>query len=129
MPIALDPKATFEYILECDRGLPEEQRTVFQLRGLTVAEEARIEDSLMETSGGGSFALRSGSQKVTILRLGLCGWRNFRDAQGQEIAFERVKGNPQHVTDACLDRLAPDWRTELCNAITERGRLTRAEKN
>ena len=47
MPIALDPKATFEYILEDDRALPTEEQTIFTLRGLTVAEEARVADSMI----------------------------------------------------------------------------------
>lgn len=128
MPIALDPKQHFDYVLECDRALPPEQQTVFKLRGLTVAEEARIEDGLAQLVDGG-VSMRSGHQKLEILRLGLLGWTGFRSADGTEVAFERTKGHPQHVTDACLDRLAPDWRVELANAITERGKLTPAEKN
>ena len=44
MPIALDPKATFTYVLEDDRKLPDEDQTSFTLRGLTVAEEAKVAD-------------------------------------------------------------------------------------
>lgn len=128
MPIALNPRQEFEYVLECDRQLPVEQQTVFVLRGLTVSEQADLEDRLAVLRGG-DIAMQSGTQKVTILRLGLVGWRNFRTADETEVLFEAVKGHPRHVTDGCLDRLDPEWRTELCNAITERGRLSRAEKN
>lgn len=127
MPIALDPKQRFDYVLECDRALPADQQTTFELRGLTVAEEARIEDGLAQLVDGG-FNMRSGQQKLGILRLGLVGWRNFKSGDGAEVPFETIKGHPQHVTDACLDRLDPDWRVELANAITERGKLTPAEK-
>lgn len=128
MPIALDPRQEFDYVLQCDRALPVDQQTVFVLRGLTVAEEARIEDSLAVLADGG-VSMRSGEQKLQILRMGLRGWRNFRRADGTEVPFQKVNGHPGHVTDASLDFLAPEWRTELANAITERGKLTPAEGN
>ena len=41
MPIALDPKATFTYVLEDDRSSEPDARTTFTLRGLTVGEETQ----------------------------------------------------------------------------------------
>jgi hypothetical protein len=52
MPIALDPKATFDYVLEDDRSIPKEDQTVFTLRGLTVAEEAKVADSMISSIPG-----------------------------------------------------------------------------
>jgi hypothetical protein len=128
MPIALNPRQEFDYVLECDRTLPPEQQTVFRLRSLTVGEQADLEDSLAVRRGE-DLGINVGSQKLRILRLGLVGWSNFRDAAGAEVPFEAIKGHPRHVTDVCLDRLDSEWRTELANAITERGRLAPAEKN
>jgi hypothetical protein len=127
-PIALDPKATFEYVLEDDRTLPEEDRTVFTLRGLTVSEEARVADSMISSiPGQDELAFRSGTHQLTVLRYGLRGWANFNDPGGKEVIYDTVKGSPRHVSDACLDRLLPKHRQELTSAVLERGSITEAE--
>jgi hypothetical protein len=128
MPIALDPKATFEYILEDDRKLPEEDRTVFKLRGLTVSEEARVADSMISSvPGQEELSFRSGTHQLTVLRFGLRGWSNFKDSEGNEVPFELNSRHPRHITDEALDRLLPKYRTELVNAIMERGTVTESE--
>tara|TARA_Y100000310_G_scaffold336739_1_gene422116 strand:- start:28309 stop:28701 length:393 start_codon:yes stop_codon:yes gene_type:complete len=128
MPIALDPKATFEYVLEDDTGLPEEDRTVFTLRGLTVAEEARVADNMIASiPGQEELSFRSGTHQLTVLRFGLRGWRNFKAADEKEVPFETGRGNPHHVTDAALDRLLPRYRQELVSAIMDRGSITEPE--
>ena len=128
MPIALDPKSTFPYVLEEDRDLPEDQQTVFQLRGLTVSEEAQVSDSmLLAHSGSDEVAFRAGTQQLTVLRFGLKGWEKFHTAEGEEVKFEVTKGHPKHVTDACLDRLLPKHRQELMNAVMERGQINASE--
>lgn len=128
MPIALDPKATFEYVLEDDRKLPVEERTVFKLRGLTVAEEARVADSMISSvPGQDELSFRSGTHQLTVLRFGLRGWSNFKDSSGSDVEFELTSRHPRHITDEALDRLLPKYRIELVNAIMERGTITEAE--
>jgi len=128
MPIALDPKATFQFVLEDDRSLPEKDRTVFTLRGLTVSEEARVADSMISSvPGAEELSFRSGTHQLTVLRYGLRSWENFSSSGGGEISFELSKSHPRCVTDECLDRLSSAHRTELCNAILDRGAVTEAE--
>jgi|TARA_A100000172_G_scaffold17068_1_gene9347 hypothetical protein len=128
MPIALDPKATFTYVLEDDRSLPEEQRTVFTLRGLTVAEEAKVADSMISSiPGQEELSFRSGTHQLTVLRHGLRGWSNFKNAEGIDIPFETARGNPRHVTDECLDRILPRHRQEIVSVVMERGAVTEEE--
>jgi hypothetical protein len=128
MPIALDPKATYEYVLEEDRKLPEEEQTVFTLRGLTVAEEARVADNMIASiPGQEEFAFRSGTHQLTVLRFGLRGWSNFKSATGSEVTFDIGRGNPRQVTDEALDRLLPRHRQELVGAIMDRGSVTESE--
>jgi hypothetical protein len=128
MPIALDPKATFEYVLEDDRTLDAEAQTRFTLRGLTVAEEARVADSMISSiPGQEELSFRSGTHQLTVLRYGLRGWTNFLTAEGAQVPFEVNKGAPRHVTDDCLDRLLPRHRQELVSVILERGSVTEAE--
>lgn len=130
MPIALDPKSTFSYVLRDDRELPKEQQTVFELRGLTVAEEASVTDSMILAHGGvEELSVRAGTHALTVLRFGLKGWSNFKNADGADVAFEVEKGHPRHITDTCLDRLAPKHRQELMQAILDRGTVTEDEGN
>jgi hypothetical protein len=124
LPIALDPSETFEYVLECDRELPEGEQTTFTLRGLTGAERDRIDDMLIVRNADGSQSYRTGSATTSALRFGLKGWGGFRDAKGDEVPFKAIRGT---VTDACLDRLTTAWRTELANAITSRGDVSESE--
>ena len=130
MPIALNPKQTYSYILECDRELAPEDQTVFEIRGLTVAEEASVSDSMiLAHSGGDDFTFRAGTHQLTVLRLGLRGWKNFRDSEGNEVPFELTKAHPRNVADSSLDRLAPQHRAELMNAILDRGAVSEDEGN
>ena len=128
MPIALDPKATFDYVLEDDRSLPKEDQTVFTLRGLTVAEEAKVADSMISSiPGEEELSFRSGTHQLTILRHGLREWKNFLSSDGKDVPFEAGRGSPRYVTDACLDRLLPRHRQELVGAIMDRGSISEAE--
>jgi hypothetical protein len=128
MPIALDPKATFEYVLEDDRQLEQGEQTIFTLRGLTVAEEAKVADSMISSiPGQEELTFRSGTHQLTILRHGLRGWRNFLNGEGAEVPFETTKGSPRQVTDECLDRLSPAHRQELVAAIMDRGTISEDE--
>lgn len=128
MPIALDPKATFTYILEDDRQAEPSQRTEFTLRGLTVGEEARVADSMISSvPGEDELTYRSGTHQLTVLRYGLRGWSKFMDSDNKEIPFEVTKGNPRHVTDDCLDRLSAKHRQELTSAVLERGEVSKDE--
>jgi hypothetical protein len=128
MPIALDPKATFTYVLEDDRKLPEEEQTAFTLRGLTVAEEAKVADSMISSiPGQEELSFRSGTHQLTVLRHGLRSWANLLDANGKEVAFETGRGSPRHVTDDCLDRILPRHRQELVGVILERGSISEEE--
>ena len=131
MPIAIDPKATIDYVLKCDEGKPTEDQTVYELRWLTVSELAQLEDgtltSQMDADGKPEFRVLSGSVQVKALVLGLVGWRNFKDREGNEIKFKRR-------SDKCakenLDFLHPSWRRELSEAITEMNEVTEEdEKN
>jgi len=128
MPIALDPKATFDYVLEDDRPIAKEDQTVFTLRGLTVAEEAKVADSMISSiPGQEELSFRSGTHQLTILRHGLRDWKNLPAADGKDVLFETGRGNPRYVTDECLDRLLPRHRQELVAAIMDRGSISEAE--
>lgn len=141
MPIALDPKETYDYVLEAERKLGDEEQTVFQLRGLTIAEEAALNNTLVASDmGGDEMKWKTGDYQLKTLKLGLVGWRNFNDAEGVDVPFEAVERlrlskqkrsqrEDTGVTLACLDRLSSVDRTELANAIGNGAKVSETEGN
>jgi hypothetical protein len=125
MPIAIDPGKTWDYVLKCDRELPEEQRTVFSLRVLTAKQLAELEDRAVRSDPAGNLEYRTGTSTLQILKMGVTGWKNFRGADGSEIQFRENNGNPR---DENWDLLRPEWRRELANAVTEQNRLSEEER-
>ena len=120
MPIALDPMATFSYILKDERTKPGLQ-TKFLLRPLTGAD-AKLVMRAANSEESTSDAL---FDAVTIC---LAGWEGFCDATGKEVPFEteeRVLGRKRTVVKASsMDRLNANTITELATAISNFNGLT-----
>jgi len=136
VPIALDPKESFDYVLEEERAMPPERQTVFLLRGLTISEETALNNTILASDmGGDEMKWKTGDYQLKTLRLGLLGWSNFKDIEGVEVEFvsrsqrEHRKRIDSGVTLECLDRLSSANRGELANAIGSRGRVTEPEGN
>lgn len=130
MPIAIDPNRITDYVLECDRALPRDQQSAFEIKPPTLATsneaaaklraETRPDGTSTEPDGNG-FAL-------VLLRRCLVGWKNFKTPDGSDAPFETDRvGCP---TDATLARLHASWRGELALAISRLGaeRLTEDER-
>lgn len=128
MPIALDPKQTFDYVVKDDRDLPPEEQTVWHLRCLTIAEESALADNQYSANAGsGEIMLKNGSYQVGILRRGVEGVSNFKDANGNEQAVSKA-GNglvPLHF----FDLLSTKHREEIATAILTRGEIKEKEGN
>jgi len=128
MVFAIDPTQPFDFVLECDRGLPYEEQTIWELKPLNVREAAKIEDgAVLFKEGGSEAAVASGSTTINVLKMGLKGVRNFRAADGSEVPFTTTKQGSE-VSDTFLSRIAPEHRRELANAITEGAHLGEEER-
>lgn len=146
MTRAIRPTGEFEYVRKEDRSLPDghPEKPVFILRGLTLDEETKVSDGLYTTDGEAA-SLNFGSNQLTILRLGLKGWKNFNeiirdtDDDGEpldpqmwdvkEIEFRMTRATNGKVPNELLELLSGDARTELANAITSRNKPTPEEGN
>jgi len=132
MPIAVDPRQPWDYVLKAERN--KEISTKFHLRPLTCGELATVEDNLAAFNAeSGEARLLSGTQTLKILRMGLVGWSDFYDAEGKPVEFQgtRRKVAGQDVVqpdDITLDRLVPADRREIAEAITEQNRLTDTDR-
>lgn len=108
-----------EYILKCDRELPQEQQTVFLITPLSAKAQTEIEDllssdenAIMEIATDDRtvkmpYDAGRSEKKMRALRVGLTGWRNYKDAEGNDVPFEKFS------PDERLSLLYPDWREEL----------------
>jgi len=134
MPIAIDTRSSWFYVLVRERDLDEEKQTRFELRPLACGELAKIEDHLASFSAEtGEARMLSGTQTLGILRAGLVGWENFPDRNGNDVSFSGTKRKLNGVEimqpdDSALDRLTPQDRRELAQAIAEQTRLTEEQR-
>jgi len=118
--IALSAREEWDFKLIEEREI--DNPTVFVLRPLTLRARSEIEDLMR-----GDFKdVPMGTWKVKVLKAGLAGWRNLRDAGGREVAcvFDR-NGIPQ---DDTLARLPSQVQMELALEIFSRSALSDADR-
>ena len=142
MPIALNVSATKDYVLKCDRTLPEEQQTKFTLGMLDVKERIKIEDdqaqygistSNKSPDAPADMRVLRHKRNYEVVKLGLVGWKDFKDENGKEIVFDTTaqtggkNGSRNLVSDLCLSRLAMEWIDELADAIIGENKITAEE--
>lgn len=134
MVIAYTP-GKFEYVAQEDRDKEPALQTVFELKGLSSGETAQIEDQLeIETVIGTAkkgeknptkIGLKAGTWSVSYLRIGLKGWRNMKDAAGNEVKFVEGTGAFANLcVDENIDRLSPNLRHELAKAIEDGSKVS-----
>jgi len=114
---------TWFYVLEQDRDRPVAERTVWELKPLSVADNAAALDSESRAGVGSGLMVR-------VIN-GLVGWKNLTDSIGAEISFEVTSENV--VKMELLDRIvaAPGgWSAliELSGAIRNHLEWTEDER-
>lgn len=117
MAIAIDPTKPFKYVLPRERGKPG--ATTWLLRCLTAGEDAAIQDEMIDPETG-KIRIRPGTGALNVLRVGLVGAEDLVDDAGNAVAFR--------AGDVFIDRIAPEDRRTLANAITDRSRLTEDDR-
>lgn len=101
--LAIDPDATYNYIVPEQRKDPRDKQVTWHLRPLSIRDEAELS------------ALEGHAAGIRALEMGLRGWDGFKNSQGLEATFERnEKGEPTHKT---LARISVKVRIQLANAI------------
>lgn len=118
MPLARSNRDLFDYVLKEDRELPAEQQTVFHLRALSSRVAMRMH-TLAQV-------------KPVALLAGVAGWKNFRDAAGNEVVCKHAKGKvivegielDKPLSEESLDYLSPEWCNELAAAVLTNNRLS-----
>lgn len=135
----IDLLAERPYVLEAERNLPPQERTVFWIRGLpydlylkvqsAVSPTIRVPGKFMgkATLDEATIELQPGARQqleFEILSAGLVRVENLIGPDGQPIAYPGPQA-PDAVKKDWLARwLPPAVRTELANAITEGSTLS-----
>jgi hypothetical protein len=86
MPIALSKDETCPVWLRSDADKPEAERPTFLFHYLTRAEVRRV-DAWRKEGEGAAEVEQIEAMLDKIIRLGLAGWRNVRDRDGNEIPY------------------------------------------
>lgn len=127
MAVARSTKESQDYVLKADLALPEEKRTTFHLATMKTHTHVRVQ-GMLATAGA-----LTGDLAWLLLKLGLTGWTNFLDEQGQPLPFTRETRKITHasgievanpVTDGTLNRLSVEDAYELAGAILRASTLT-----
>lgn len=106
MPIAITTRENFDFVLEDERE--SEDKTTFQCRPLTTVE---FQQCLSAVGGEVAFL------PFKAAKMGLLGWKNFKDSKGNEIRFE-TKGGV--VSDRCVNMLPPQDLVAIGREIINR---------
>lgn len=117
-----------DHILSFDTAKTEaEGATVFVLGALDSYTRAELSDSvvrLIQTAQGTELLANRNRTALRAIKVGLVGWRNFKDEKGNDIKFETVteirNGKPyQVITDACLEVLPAHVQLEIGERIMD----------
>ena len=117
MPIINDPRIKLEYTLKSDADRPENERTIFQFRVLTVnkfIEFAEIFDKIVAGAAGPEIVKKA----IEKVKYGIVGWKQFV-IQNTEIQFDASK---------IEELLSMDEVIELMTAMLSKQTLTIEDK-
>ena len=95
MILALDSNESREFVSTLDN---EETKTIFILGVLDNFVRAKIEDMTTRysipqnnsTEGTADIQINYNQRNLQLVRYGLKGWRNFKDAKGVDVIFETI---------------------------------------
>ena len=122
---AIDANKSYEYIVKDERKLKDVEKTVFLCKFLDPQTAADLGDRIYQVSGLGNKRkeqLLTGTQKYSILKTCLVGWKNMRNDSGVEIEFDNKK-----IADM-IAMIPPKYRTEIANYISGESEIEEGEE-
>lgn len=139
MPLALTPYETWKYQLVEDR-LPgpdgsrtkdsklDKAKTIWGMRSVPAKVHAMVTDAIELAEG--SICLNRGTVMRLLLEHGIDSVENWYDEKGNTITLKKRTVDGREVVDLeFLDRLTPEQRAELSNAVERREKVTPDEGN
>jgi len=111
---AIDPNRMIDYIPKEDRDKAKDEQTIFNVKFLTSGSNATLRDETYDVVGTGKQRkemLKTGTTELKSLKLGLKGWSNFVDNDGEPVPFDGEN------IDKMIDMIPPIVRTEISDFI------------
>ena len=111
---AIDPNRMIDYIPKEDRDKAKDEQTIFSVKFLTSGSNATLRDETYDVVGTGKQRkemLKTGTTELKSLKLGLKGWSNFVDNDGEPVPFDGEN------IDKMIDMIPPIVRTEISDFI------------
>jgi len=121
---AVDVNKVYDYVVKSDRKLSKGEQVVFQVRMLSSVDKAALDDNIYKVSGAGNARkeqILSGTQRLTVLKKCLVGWKNFKDESGNDVAFDKTD------VVAMLDRIPLSFHQEIANFISGESETSESE--
>ena len=118
-----------DYILLAERDLDAGEQTPFQLRSLSAAARAKVQDSMVGFNEEHEATLQCpGTGMLIACKYGIAGWKNMKDDDGKdvEIKWTRTPDGPV-LLRASLDVLA-DQIMELGGAVVTLNKMDTDEE-
>lgn len=126
---ALDSSVEVKYELDRDPDKGKAGATKFNLGAVPARIMAHFRDKAQTFHSGGDgenfdVEMNANSLKINLVKVGLKGWENFVDSNGNDVKFETQKKNVAGaevtmVKDKCIDYLSMDDIDELAEQINE----------
>jgi len=122
---AVKPGEVREVTLPMETDVKAEDRTIFLITTPDARDFARIQNELYEVKGfgkGRKEQFRTGDQQIEILKLGLRGWKNFTDGNGNVILWKEISENAKgHEREVIMleniNRIPEAARAELVDQV------------
>lgn len=125
----LNKLETVDYISEKDPCKSEaEGATVFVLGSVDKEIIGAIKDSMQSlemVDGKQKIVMNTSASYIKACRVGLRGWRNFKDSEGKDIPFKLEEGYPfgkamKIVSKETMEKIPLDLAIELGQAIVDK---------
>lgn len=118
MPLATDPKAFFEYVLETDRKGKKAEQPTFVFRRPTL-QQWKYAATLRDNIDKAEDVVQVLDEVIKILQNSLVGWRNMKSLEGREMSFA-----PERLEEI----LNLDEVMELLHVIVAQGKIDDEDK-
>lgn len=138
MLIALDLSTVRNFTSKYDTG---QSKTIFKIGVVDSITRAKIEDDEYEFTVNKTFSIQDGGmiinrrqRNLQVVRHGLKGWENFKDASGSDVPFQTAplagsEGTPRTiVSESSLKLLDPRLIDELADEISRANVMTKEEE-
>ena len=103
MPLEVDARRTFPYVLIEDRALPEPEQRALLFRFVSARDDAKINAAFQGAFVGAESDTVVVARVLDGVRVGLVGWRGFKDDAGSGVPYDPADLDAVLTTQDVMD--------------------------